>query len=142
MLRGTKLPGDWPAITEPVVPASSHLPYVWLHTVCRHLFQENLGADCSKESVQEGRGAAAALGREQGFSFLAWGVGGALTMPRHSCPFRLVGAPGSSSRVIPASDKSNSCACKQGKGSTRGVGNESSQPVLSHIYKALVSDRH
>lgn len=75
MLQDAKPAGDWPVITKPVVPASSHLPDMRLNAACRQLLQANLGADRSMEGAQESRGAEAALGREQGFRLPGLGSG-------------------------------------------------------------------
>lgn len=136
MLQGTKLAGNWWVITEPVVPASSHLPYTCLNAVCRHL-QANLGADCSTEGAQESRGAEAALGRQQGSRLPGLGSSPCPSTPTPWGCWVPQGAAAEWSQPLPC-QAAVLIASEEGKES----GNESSQAVLSHISAALVSDRH
>lgn len=78
-------------IWEPTAP--------WWNVVCGQLLQANLGADCSREGAQEGRGAEAAHGGDEVFKLPGLrGETDAFTIPQQFYPFVLAGVPESSSR--------------------------------------------
>lgn len=94
--------GDWVMTTEPVAPASSHLPCPGVAECClQTVSPANLGADCSTEDAWDGRGAES--------SQASWPQ--RWNHSHHSYPFGLVGVQESSSRVDPAFHKSKSCGC-------------------------------
>lgn len=127
MLQGTKLAGDWPVIQSlcflplPISPTCG-----WMLSAASSPCKS--GSWLLHGGAQESRGAGA-LGGEQGEEREMLSPCPSTPTPSGGCP-REQQHLASQTAVLLASE------------SKRGVGNESSQAVLSHICAALVSDRH